>query len=526
MEDKTKIKDITFNAEAHKHIHDGVAIMAQAVGSTYGPGGRNVLVQKPYVQPILTRDGVAVAREIAGHGKKLRHPIASQAAQLVYQASEKTNKSAGDGTSATVLLLAESYKSGWQRIVAGEDPMVIRKKLYEARDTVSEYIRSKSQKCDEKMLRQVATISCGDPALGAMIADLVWDVGADGAISLTYQNTPTIEVDKVTGYLLNQGFRFLPSEAELEAPLIFVSQKRLDSRMDIIPILEIVASQKKHFIIVADISGAAQETFMAALAQQKIDGVFVPPPAFGPDGHDYFVDIATYTGARVWLEADAFKDVKLEDFGVAKSARVSREQAILFGTGETGDAIAERIAKIDKQMDRSDITPSLKETLDNRKAKLAGKVSIIRIGAATENEREELYYRVEDAVEACKSALETGVVAGGATTLLFASSYHLQADVPYIDKFIVEALRMPFRLLMANAGEDGGYRLQQVFDAGYGKGFNLRDMTEQPIDLYKAGVVDATKVILQVVANAFSIAGSLLTTGTVITDGEAKDETV
>lgn len=527
MEPKDRIKDITFNDEAHRHIAEGVEIMRQAVGSTYGPGGRNVLTQKKYVQPILTRDGVTVAREIAGHGHKISHPIANAAAQLVYQASEKTNKTAGDGTTATVVEMAALYEGGRRRITAGDDPMAIKRQLDQAKDAIIEFVKSKSQDCKPDMLQKVATISCGDPELGAMLADLVAEVGADGAITLTYQNTPAVEVEKVTGYLFDQGFRFLAAEVELESPVVFVTQKRMDARADIIPILELMSQSQNQFIIVGDVSGAAQETFMGALAQQKIDGIILPPPAFGADGHDYFQDIAIYTGATVWMESQNFRDVKADDLGMVKRARISRDQAILFGTNDTGDAIAERIAVIDKQMTRGDLTPSLKETLEGRRAKLAGKVSIIRVGAATEVAREELFFRVEDAVEACKSALSSGIVAGGATTLLFASTLGQPGakewtvkdqDYPLLEPFIVDALQAPIRLLMHNAGEDGGYRLNQVLNTGYGKGFNLREMTEQPIDLYKAGIVDPTKVVLQTVENAFANAGALLTTGTVITD--------
>lgn len=513
--DKTKIT--TFGADAHKSISLGVETMRKAVGSTYGPGGRNVLIKKKYVQPILTRDGVTVARDIAGHGNKLSDPIATEAAKLVYQASEKTNKTAGDGTTATVVLLADLYKAGYQRTVAGTDAMLIKRQLDKDRDTITEFIESKSVECSKEKLTQVATISCGDEALGSMISDLVADVGADGSITIEYQNAPHVEVEPVTGYLFNSGFKNLATTVELTAPLVLVTQKRMADKADIVPILNIAEQTGKQFVIVGDVTGAAFETLVWALQNQKADGLVIPPPAFGADGHDYFEDVAAYTGANLVLEANSFAEISLDDFGSVKRAQISRDKSILFGTDETEEAIANRIAAIKEQM-KGEMTPSLTEVLEQRLAKLAGKVSIVKVGAATEVEREELFFRVEDAVEACKSALSGGIVAGGATTLLFASLLD-------IDPFVKEALRQPFRLLMSNAAEDGGFRLNQVLKAGYGKGFNLRQMAlidelNEPIDLLKDGIVDATKVVKQTVQNAFSVAGALLTTGTVITEVE------
>lgn len=516
-QDRTKV--ITFGSDAHKSIALGVETMREAVGSTYGVGGRNVLIKKKYVQPILTRDGVTVARDIAGYGNKLKDPIATEAAKLVYQASEKTNKTAGDGTTATVVLLAELYKAGYKRIVAGEDPMVIKRKLDEDRAKVLEYVESKSVECTEDKLKQVASISCGNVGLGNMISDLVFDVGADGAITIEYQNAPAIEVDKVTGYLFSNGFRNLAADVEFASPIVFVTQKRMATKADIVPILELCAQNNKQFVIVGDVAGAALETLVWAIQNQKADGLSIPPPAYGSDGHDTFEDIAIYSGARLWLESDSFSEVSLDDFGTLKRARVSRDRAILFGDNETGNAIADRIKSIKDQIQQKEMTPSLKETLDQRAAKLAGKVSIIKVGAATEVEREELFFRVEDAVEACKSALSSGIVAGGATTLLFASELDL-------DPFVRDALREPFKLLMNNCAEDGGYRLRQVLDAGYGKGFDLKAMTvgqTLAVDLLENGVVDATKVVLQTVKNGFSVAGALLTTGTIVTE-EDEDE--
>lgn len=535
MEPKDRIKEVTFDDEAHLKLGQGVEIMRKAVGRTYGPGGRPVLVGKKYVHPVLTRDGVTVARDIAGYGNKLPDPVAREAAKLMYQASEKTNKTAGDGTTVTVIELAALYEGGRKRIAAGEDAMVIKRALDRDRDLVLDFIQSQSVKCDKDKLDQVATISCGDVALGHLISDLVYDVGADGTITISYQNAPNVQVEKVTGYLFDQGCKFLATEVELEKPWVFVTQKRMSTKTDIVPILEASAHAGKQFVIIGDVAGAAMDTLIWAVNNQKADGVVIPPPAFGADGQDYFEDIAIYVGAKVFLEGDDFS-VLMPDpntgqfnsdyYGAIRRVRLNRDKAILFGDNKTGNEITDRITKIKKQL-TGEVSPSLKEQLEQRYAKLAGKVSIIKVGAATDVEREELFFRVEDAVEACKSALSSGIVAGGATTLLFASSLRKEQgknQVSVLESFVKEALQQPFRLLMANAGEDGGYRLNQVLNNGYGKGFNLRDMTDGPIDLFDAGVVDATKVITQAVKNAFSVAGSLLTIGAIITEVEDEVE--
>jgi chaperonin GroEL len=519
MNPKDRIKEVTFGDVAHTAIRKGVDIMQNAVGSTYGPGGRNVIIQKQYVTPVQTRDGVTVARDIAGYGNKIKDPIANAAAQLLWQASDKTAKTAGDGTTATVMLAAELYKSGYRQTIAGNDAMIVKRQLDADRDTVEAYVQKLSKEVKTKAkLRQVAEVSSGNKALGEMISDLVWEVGSEGTININYHNPPHIEIEKVTGYLFNQGFRHLAQDLTLDTPLVLVTQKRLESKSDVIPILEAVAASQQQLIIVGDVAGAAMDTIVWALANQKANIIPIQPPAFGADGHEYFVDISTYVGGRLYLESDSFKDFSLKHCGVVRKAILSQQKATLFGDNQTAEAIVDRMAEIKKQLTDTQATPSLVETLEQRYAKLAGKVSIIKVGAATEVEREELFFRVEDAVEACKSALSSGIVAGGATTLLWASTEKS------LQPFVREALQQPFRILMSNAAEDGGYRLQQVLAGGYGKGFNLRKMTENPIDLHEAGIVDATKVVLQTVRNGFSVAGALLTTGTVITEVEHEVE--
>jgi chaperonin GroEL len=525
MQDKTV--DIQFDANAHREIARGVEMISKAVASTYGPGGRTVLIKKRYVDPMTTRDGVTVALNIAGPGKKLDTELATMGAKLVYQASNKTAKTAGDGTTATTILMAELYKSGYKQIVAGTDATEVVASLNKDRDTIVKYVESKSKKCDKKMLDQVATISCRDDQLGQMISDLVWDVGADGAINLEYQNAPLVEVDKITGYMFSSGFKDLTARAILGDPTILVTQKPLRSRSDILPLLDLLIKQDNPSVIIGDVSSAAYETLLWALSNdinledgsvRRLTCLVVPPPAYGSDGHDYFEDIATYTGARLILESDEFKQVTSAHFGTAKGAIIERHKAVIFGDNKTGDEIAERIKTIKTLMADTDISPSQKEAYEQRLAKLAGKVSILKIGAATDVEREELFFRVEDAVEACKSALSSGVVAGGATTLLFASQLE-------IERFVSDALQKPFKLLMEHSAEDSGLRKQQILKAGYGKGFNLKAMTDEPTDLNESGVVDPTKVVLQTVKNAFANAGALLTMGTTITEVEEDEAT-
>lgn len=517
---KDEIRLITLDKnDIHRYTAEAVDTMQKAVGATYGPGGRPIMIKKRYVDPMLSTDGVTVARNIAGHGFRLADQRVTDVAKLIYQASEKTNKTAGDGTTATVVLLGELYKAGYQQIAAGTDAMVLKRRIDDAREQICTFIESKALTCDKDKLDQVAITSGKDEALGHLISNLVWEMGADGTTTIEYQNAPHIEVEKVTGYLFSNGFRHLAvNDVELLDPLVFVSQKRLATKTDIIPFLEVAVQQQRQFVIVGDVSGAALETLVWAIQNQKADGLTIQPPAFGADGHEYFTDIATYTGARLILEGDSFKDVTSEYSGSIKKARISRDKSTLYGDNHTGDDIASRIAEIKKQLGK-DITPSMKEQLEQRLAKLSGKVAIIKVGAATEVEREELFFRVEDAVEACKSALSSGIVAGGATALLFAS------QEPGLDKFICDALRQPFNLLMHNAAERGDYRMEQVLRAGYGNGFDLRNMTDEPIDLIERGTVDAAKVVLQTVRNAFSVAGGLLSAGGSISEDKEDEPT-
>lgn len=515
---KDEVRLITLGDDLHQYTAEAVETMSKAVGSTYGPGGRPVMIKKKYVDPMLSTDGVTVARNIAGHGFRLKDQRVTDAAKLIYQASEKTNKTAGDGTTATVVLLGELYKSGYKQIAAGVDAMVLKRRIDDAREKITKFVESKALKCDKQKLDQVAITSGKDEALGRLISDLVWEMGADGTTTIEYQNAPHVEVEKVTGYLFGNGFRHLAvNEVELQDPLVFVSQKRIASRSDIIPFLELASNAKRQFVIVGDVSGPALETLMLAIQKQMADGLTIQPPAFGADGHEYFLDITTYTGARLILEADNFKDVTLEHSGSISKARIARDKATLYGDNHTGDAIADRVAEIKKQM-KGEISPSMKEQLEGRLAKLSGKVAIIKVGAATEVEREELFFRVEDAVEACKSALSSGIVAGGATTLLFAG------EELELDAFVKEALREPFKLLMKNAAERGEYRLEQVARAGYGNGFDLRNITPEPINLLENGTVDAAKVVLQTVKNAFSVAGGLLSAGGSISEDMSDDK--
>jgi chaperonin GroEL len=522
MNDAEKI--ITFNEDAHRHISEAVEIMQTAVGSTYGPGGRPMLIHKKYVNPTLSTDGVTVARNIAGFGAKLHDPRVTDAAKNIYEASEKTNKTAGDGTTATVVVLGEVYKSGYKQIVAKVDPIVLRSQIFDARTQICDFVKSKAVDCDKDKLVQVATISGKDPELGKLIANLIWDIGADGAVNIEYQNAPAVEVEKVTGYSFGQGFKHLgATEVELNDPLVFVTQKRLSSRADIIPLLEVAVANNRQFVIIGDVAGGAMDTLVYAIREKKADGLVIPPIAYGADGQEYFEDIATYTNARIILDGDSFMNVDVSYCGTVKKARIGRDKAVLFGvdTITQGEAelnvkaaVEKRIKEINKEINGKEMTTSRKEVLEGRKAKLAGKVSIIKVGAATEQEREELFFRVEDAVEACKSALSMGVVAGGATTLLHAS---VELELPV---FIREALQEPFSLLMRNAAQRAERNLDKVLEAGYGFGFDLSNMTDEPVNLIEKGVVDPAKVVIQTIQNAFSVAGGLLSAGGSITEVE------
>jgi chaperonin GroEL len=514
---KREIKNILTDSAATDKIVEGTRKMYEAVSKTYGPAGKNVILGMPFGDPILTRDGVTVAKRTI-----LPDKAEDEAATILRQASEKTNKTAGDGTTATIVLGYHLFNRGHSLEVAGENGMVLKRQIEKDSRTVIDFLKSESEDAKDHLL-DVATVSAGDPAIGALVADTLEDIGTNGGITIREQNYPTIDVEKVGGYYFDKGFFALNQLIEFSKPIIFVTQKPIAANSDIIPLLQrVINGENKNLIIIGDLrmNSEAMNTLMLNISQNKLNGIVIPPPAFNDDGLLFMQDIAMYVGSKLFLAGDDINAVKASDefFGTADRVQVAPDKAILFGGHGIQEDIATRTAEIEEAI-KSEKSSHRKDSLEQRLAKLTGKIAIVNVGGSTPTEMEELRYRVEDAIEATKSAMADGVLPGGATMLVRASELD-------ISKLFKDALLDSFRKLMTNAAEPADYRLEQVRRAPKGHGFNLREMTDEPIDLKAAGIFDATRSVIQTVENATSAAGSLLTVGAIVDpiDQDEKDE--
>jgi chaperonin GroEL len=403
-------------------------------------------------------------------------------------------------------------------VAAGENGMLLKKQITEDSRKIISFLKEQAQKSDGHLL-EVATVSSGDPAIGQLVADTIKDVGSEGGITIREQSYPTIDVEKVNGYYFDKGFFALNQQVEYADPLIFVTQKPLASNSDIVPLLsKVINGTNKNLVIIGEVrtSSDALNTLLLNVMQQKLNAVVIPPPAYNDEATLFMEDIALYVGAQLFLPGDDPKNITDEHFGSAERVQVNQDRAIVFRGKGDPKAITDRAAQIKQNMD-DETNSHRKDGLEQRFSKLTGKIAIVNVGGSTQTEMEELRYRVEDAIEASKSAMEDGVLPGGATMLVRA----MDLDISNLYK---DALRDTFSKLMNNAAEDPGYRLEQVKRAKSGWGFNLREMTDEPIDLAKAGIWDAARAIIQTVENATSAAGSLLTVGSIVDVIDQKEE--
>lgn len=508
---KREIKDMEFDLEARRIVMEAIETGYKAVSSTYGPSGQNVLQGMPFGDPVVTRDGVTVAKRVV-----LPDRAHDDAWKIMRQAAEQTNKIAGDGTTATVVLGYNLLKLAHQRVTAGENPMKLKAQMALDSRKLVNYISSQSTPVGKHLL-DVATVSSGDPNIGALVSDMLKDVGVDGGVSIREQSYPTIDVEKINGYYFTRGFFALNQQVEWEKPNILVSQKGLTAVADILPIIRLVNTlDEKKLVIVGEVRGEALQILMAnTMATQDaagkpvpFEGLVIPPPAYGDESKLFMEDIATYVGGKVFSEAE--KEVTVSHFGSSERVQVDSERAIIFTGSGKADVISSRAAEIKVNIDKEN-NAHAKDQLENRYSKLVGKIAIVNVGASTQAEMEELRFRVEDAIEATKSAMKDGVVPGGATVLVHAAEELTTASL------LVTALNETFKKLFDNAGQPSEYRLKQIQNSKPGQGFNLRKMTEDPIDLTKAGIWDATRVLIQTIENAISAAGTLLTVGTLMT---------
>ncbi len=513
-----EIKKIISGEEARKLLLSGARQISNAVGSTYGPAGNDVALGMPYGDAVFTRDGVTVAKRVI-----VEDQAEDIAAQTLRQASEKTNKTAGDGTTATIVLGVNLYEAGLRSVAIAKSPtqegMRLRNQLVEDSRKVIDYLKEKSIKGDDKLL-EVATVSAGDPGIGKLISDTLKDVGTEGGITIREQDYPTLDVERIQGYYFDKGFFALQGEVKYTTPLIFVTQKQIESNDDMVPILNhVITGMNKNLIIIGDVrmNSDALNTLILNVMQKKLNAVVVPPPAYQDEAKLFMEDIAMYVGAKLYIPGDDASAIDASYFGKAETAQVSAERAIILKGGGDADEISSRASSIQQDIEK-ETSSHRKDQLEQRYAKLTGKIAIVNVGGSTPAEMEELRSRVEDAIEATKSAMADGVLPGGATALVHA------ADIEGISPIFREALQETFRKLMNNAAESADHRLEQVREAGWGFGFNLRKITPKAIDLRKVGIWDATRAVTQTVENAVSAAGTLLRTSTLVIPIERKDE--
>lgn len=524
---KREIKNILIADEARLKIASGATKMYETVSSTYGPAGHNVILGMPFGDATLTRDGVTVAKRTI-----LPDRAEDNAAAILRQASEKTNRSSGDGTTATIVLGYHLYARGNRLVAGGENGMTIKKQIIDDSQKVIDFLKKESVDAKDH-LTEVATVSAGDAAIGALVADTLEEVGTSGGITIREQNYPTIDVEKVGGYYFDKGFFALNQMVEFVKPQIFVSQKQISENAEIIPIISKVLQSTNHnLVIIGDVrinSDAMNTLLLNIQKSETFKAVVIPPPAFNDEGLLFMQDISLYVGSKLFMNGDDPETVKDSTdsegkitpspyFGTAERVQITPERAIIFGGAGSDEDIEVRAKEIQEAISKEKGSHR-KDSLEQRYSKLTGKIAIVNVGGSTPTEMEELRYRVEDAIEATKSAMADGVLPGGGTMLVRAS----ELDISPLFK---SALLDSFNKLMSNAGESGEYRREQIRNSINGFGFNLREMTDEPVDLREVGIWDAARSVTQTVENAASAAGSLLTVGVIVDPIDQDDNEV
>ena len=521
-------KQIKTGEEARKALENGVNALANTVKITLGPKGRNVVLDKKYGAPLITNDGVTIAKEI-----ELDDPFENMGAQLVKEVSTKTNDVAGDGTTTAVVLAQAMIKEGLRNLAAGANPMILKRGISKAVDVVVDELKKASKVVDgKKAIAQVASISANDEDIGTLISDAMEKVGKDGVITIQESKTMKTELTTVEGMQFDRGYASAymvtntdKMEAVLDSPVIFITDKKISSFQEILPIVEPIAQQGMRLLIIADdIEGDA----LAALVLNRLKGVLnccaVKAPGFGDRRKAMLEDIAILTGGKV-LASDLgleFKDFTTDMLGHALQVKVDKENTTIIDGAGDKDAIKARIAQIKAQI--AETTSDYdREKLQERLAKLAGGVGVINVGAATEVEMKEKKLRIEDALAATRAAVEEGIVPGGGVALLstipavkkLAST--LSGDEKTGAEIIVRAVEEPIRQIAANAGLDGAVIVNNIVNekkANYGFDFYKNEY----VDMVAKGIIDPTKVARSALQNAASIASTLLTTESIVTD--------
>ena len=519
-------KQLQFDEAARQTLLRGVEKLARAVKATLGPSGRNVILDKKFGSPTVTKDGVSVAKEI-----ELEDPYENMGAQLIKEVSSKTSDIAGDGTTTATVLAEAIYKEGLRNVTAGANPISLQRGILEAsKAIVAQLAEISKEVSDEKEIAQVATVSANwDHEIGGIIADAMEKVGKDGTITVEEAKGIETTLDVVEGMQFDKGYLspyFVTDpesmDCDLENPYILIHEKKISNLKDLLPVLEKIAKTGKPLLIIAeDVEGEA----LAALVVNKLRGTLniaaVKAPGFGDRRKAMLEDIAILTGGRCITEDLGIKleNIELEDLGEAKRVTIGKEETVIIEGAGGSEKISGRVGQIRKQI--ADTTSDYdREKLQERLAKLAGGVAVINVGAATESEMKEKKARVEDALHATRAAVEEGIVPGGGTALIRATGLigdlGLSGDEATGADIIVSAIEAPLRQLAANAGLEGALIVEKVKNASGNEGYNVA--TGDYVDLIEAGVVDPTKVTRSALQNAASISGLMLTTEALITD--------
>ena len=518
-------KEIKYGSEARTALEKGVNQLADTVKVTLGPKGRNVVLDKSFGAPLITNDGVTIAKEI-----ELEDGFENMGAQLIREVASKTNDVAGDGTTTATVLAQAMVHEGMKNLEAGANPIVLRKGMKKATDNAVEAIRAMSSKVNGKeQIARVAAVSSGDEEVGQMVADAMEKVSNDGVITIEESKTMQTELDLVEGMQFDRGYisAYMATDMEkmeaiLDDPYILITDKKISNIQDILPVLEqIVQSGARLLIIAEDIEGEALTTLIVNKLRGTFNVVAVKAPGYGDRRKEMLQDIAILTGGQVISEELGFdlKETTMDQLGRAKSVKVQKENTVIVdGLGEK-EAINARVAQIKAQIEET-TSEFDKEKLQERLAKLAGGVAVIRVGAATETEMKEAKLRMEDALSAARAAVEEGIVAGGGSAYIHASkevtklAETLEGDEKTGANIILKALEAPLFHIAANAGLEGSVIINKVREQQPGIGFDAYN--EEYVDMVKAGILDPAKVTRSALQNATSVASTLLTTESVV----------
>ena len=518
-------KELKFSEDARAALLRGVDILADTVKTTIGPKGRNVVLDQQFGSPMITNDGVTIAREI-----ELEDRFENMGAKLVQEVASKTNDVAGDGTTTATVLTQAIVREGMKNVTSGANPVGIRRGIEKATNVAVEALKKASNTVETKeAIAQVAAISSGDKQIGELIADAMEKVGQDGVITIEESQTIATELTVVEGMQFDRGYlsQYMVTDnekmlADLENPYIFITDRKINNIQDILPLLESVMQQGRPLLIIAeDIEGEALPTLVLNKLRGTLNVVAVKAPGFGDRRKAMLEDIAILTGATVVSEELGFelKDATSEHLGSSSKVTVTRDNTTIVEGGGESEQIKQRVELIRSQASES-TSEYDREKLQERLAKLAGGVAVIKVGAATETEQKERKLRIEDALNATRAAVEEGIVAGGGTALV-----NVQAEVEAIEaegdeatgiRIVARALEEPVRQIAINAGKDGAVIVNEVKKVETGVGYNAAEDTFE--NMIQAGIVDPTKVTRTALQNAASVAALLLTTEAVVAD--------